>query len=364
MSDQEKIKTEPTPPAGAPVPSEDSGSQALSEALRSSFFIVKIIMVGLVALFLCSGFFTVGPQSKAIILRFGKPVGEGERALLSPGFHWAFPAPIDEVTNLPVNQILLESSSVGWYATTPAAEAAHNEMPPGPSLNPASDGYALTSDTNIIHVRALLRYRVTDPIRFYFDFSNGPQFVTNALDNALLFTSAQFNVDDALTHKAVAFREMVAGRVRDLIEGQRLGISIEPPDVEVIPPRQLKAKFNEVLQASLKADEARNKAESYTNEILSKARAEFESRTNTAAVERSRLVQTVAAEAKQFADFLPQYQDNPEFFARLRQTEAMGRILANAQEKIFLPQRADGKPRELRLQLSREPQKPAAQTNP
>ena len=40
----------------------DAGSQALSEALRSSFGIVKFVMVLLVALFLGSGFFTVGPN--------------------------------------------------------------------------------------------------------------------------------------------------------------------------------------------------------------------------------------------------------------------------------------------------------------
>src|SRR4051812_23173338 len=138
MSDQEKIELKPAPtaPVGAPLPSEDAGSQALGEALRSSFFIVKIIMVGLVLLFLGSGFFTVGPQFKAVVLRFGKPVGEGEKALLSPGPHWAFPAPIDEVINLPVKQIQVASSSVGWYATSAAAEAANTEQPPGSSLNP------------------------------------------------------------------------------------------------------------------------------------------------------------------------------------------------------------------------------------
>ena len=39
----------------------DAGSQALEEALRSSFFIVKLAMEVMVLVFLCSGFFTVGP---------------------------------------------------------------------------------------------------------------------------------------------------------------------------------------------------------------------------------------------------------------------------------------------------------------
>jgi hypothetical protein len=40
--------------------------------------------------------------------------------------------------------------------------------------------------------------------------------------------------------------------------------------------------------------------------------------------------------------------------------QAMGQVFTNVQDKIYLPQRADGKPRELRLMLNREP--PARKT--
>src|SRR6185369_16563350 len=80
--------SEPNQPA--PPSPVDSGSQALAEALRSSFAIVKLVMIVLLAVFLFSGFFTVGPQEKAIILRLGRPLGEGEKALLGAGPHWAW----------------------------------------------------------------------------------------------------------------------------------------------------------------------------------------------------------------------------------------------------------------------------------
>jgi regulator of protease activity HflC (stomatin/prohibitin superfamily) len=76
------------PPPSSGPPAEDASSQALGEAMRSSFVIVKIIMVALALVFLGSGFFTVAPQEQAIILRLGKPV-EGGR-LFGPGPHWAF----------------------------------------------------------------------------------------------------------------------------------------------------------------------------------------------------------------------------------------------------------------------------------
>ncbi len=78
-------------PAPAPVMPDDAGSQALAEALRSSFAIVKVAMVLMVFAFFSSGFFTVGPSEKAVILRFGKPVGGGQKALLNSGWHWSYP---------------------------------------------------------------------------------------------------------------------------------------------------------------------------------------------------------------------------------------------------------------------------------
>src|SRR5438105_14941759 len=102
---------------GSQIP-VDSGSQALSEALRSSFAIVKVLMVVLLVVFLASGFFKVNPQEQAIILRFGKPVGEGPNALLGPGAHWSFPFPIDEYVKVSISGIQKAVSTVGWYATT------------------------------------------------------------------------------------------------------------------------------------------------------------------------------------------------------------------------------------------------------
>src|SRR5581483_9944982 len=81
---------------------QDAGTQALAEALRSSFTIVKIVMFLMVVAFFCSGIFQVGPSEKAVILRFGKPVGEGSKALLGSGVHWSWPYPIDEVVHIPI----------------------------------------------------------------------------------------------------------------------------------------------------------------------------------------------------------------------------------------------------------------------
>lgn len=344
----------------APVPDvpDDATSQALSDALKSSFAIIKILMIGLVVVFLFSGFFQVGTQEKAIILRFGKPVGGADAALLGPGPHWAFPYPIDEVVKIPIGQVQTVSSTVGWYQTSAAQEAAGTEPQPGPSLNPTTDGYVLTGDGNIVHVRGTLHYRITEPALGYeFNFANSSNLVQSIFNNALNYAAASYAVDNLLTHDVAGFREKVRSRIEQLAAQQGLGISIDQVNLEAKPPRQLAAAFAAVTEAGVRRSKVLNDARSYENQTLSRAKAEAAGIVNAGETERTRMVEFVAADAKRFNDALPAYKANPELFKQRLQLETMQRVLTNAQNKWLISDQPGGKPTELRLQLNTEQQK-------
>ncbi len=362
------------PPASAPAPTpQDAGSQALAEALRSSFAIVKFVMILLVLAFFGSGLFTVGPQEKAIILRFGKPVGEGDRALLGAGLHWSFPPPIDEIVRVPITELQTVKSTVGWYALSREEEVAFNatgaEPPAFGPLSPGKDSYALTADGNIVHVRATLSYRIEDPLHCVFGFAGGTNAsyvlagisnaVQNVLDNALLYAAAHYKVDDLLVRDALGFQDAVRRRAAQLIEQEHLGVVIEQCYVvNRRPPRQLDEAFRSVVTANEHRNTALNEARSYANRVLFQASADAAARTNAAAVDRTNLVASVAAEAARFQDLLPQYERSPNLFVQQRLVETLGRVLANAKEKEVLPTTPSGKPVELRLLLNRELPKP------
>jgi modulator of FtsH protease HflK len=348
---------EPPDPSAEAVPLAlpvDAGSQALEEALRSSFFIVKLAMVVMVLVFLGSGFFTVGPQEKAVILRFGRPVGEGQKALLTAGLHWSFPYPIDEVVKIPITESQVIASTVGWYFTTPEQELSGEELPPGPGLNPAIDGYLITADRNIIHSRATIHYHIVDPLHYVFDFTNAAGAVQNALNNALVSTAARFNVD-AIYPDNPAFQDAVLQKFSDLADQENLGISLEFGDVRSIPPRQLTAVFTQVTTARENRNKLLDDARSYQNKVLSDSTAQSVSITNLAATDRDNYVKSLKAEAKRYTDLLPQFEKYPNLFAQQQLVLAMAQILTNVQDKMFLPQREDGKPRQIRLMLNREP---------
>ena len=359
MADHPHSPGDVLPPGGSPETPLDSGSQALAEALRSSFGIIKVVMALLVCLFAVSGVFTVGPQEQAVKIFLGRPVGQGKDALLGPGLHWSWPYPIGEYIKVPITAIQTVRSTVGWYATTPAQEAAGTEPPvmAGMPLNPLVDGSVLTGDKNIVHARATLTYHISDPVGYIFNFVNASNAVQAALDDALLQAASQFKVDDLLYRDVAGFKEALKKRVGELVETHNLGIELEECSVESRPPRQLQEAFNGVLDAEVKRGKVLNDARSYENQVLSRASADAQSLVNTAESERALAVNDIRSQADRFRELLPKYEANPKLFVQQRLSETLGRVLTNVQDKIFVTHNPDGSAKELRLLLNREPPK-------
>lgn len=342
-------------PPSEPEVREDAGTQAMSEALRSSFAIIKVIMVILVLVFLGSGVFTVPSQERAIKLRFGKPVGSGESMLLEPGLHFGLPYPIDEIVRIPTGQMTVRSS-VGWYAISPEQEAAGEEPAFGQSLNPALDGYTLSSDANIMHVRVRMNYRVTDALQYALGHVNASNLVQNALNNAIVFASSRTTVDNAFRLDRDGFRETVSRRARELVQKQNLGITIDLTSVEVVPPLSLKAKFEEVTSADSTRRETEEKARGEAGHIVNDARREADRTANTASSDSKKLVAAVRAESGAFLAQLPRFQSDPWLFMERLKADALRHALTNVQEVHYLQPGG-----ELRVLLNRAQLLPKAQ---
>jgi membrane protease subunit HflK len=341
---------------------EDAGALALEEALRTSFKFIKFIMVILVVAFVFSGMFIVKPNEVAIRLHFGRPVGTGSEQLLKPGLHWAFPYPIDEIVRIPVGQSHTLVSRTGWYAVTPEEEASGQSPPPMPYLQAGVDGYTLTGDGNIVHAKATLKYRLqTNGVAGYvFNFIQTSNVLQGLLDNSLVYASARFSADAALYRELTGFRDEVARRFQLHLEDLQIGVVVDSLDVQTTAPLAVKPDFDAVVTAQQKAGTNVSQARIYASLTTNNAIAQSSALINQGLTRSNELVKTVASDASTFQKLLPLYQENPVLFRQRLLTETMERVLTNAQEKFFVPARHDGKTRELRLQLSREPAKPTA----
>ena len=354
--------SDPKPaPATQPNIAEDAGSLALTEALRSSFMLVKALMVVLLVIFVCSGMFIVDQNQVAVKLRFGKPVGIGEDRLHLPGWHWAWPYPIDEVVKIPRHQLHSVRSTVGWYAVTRAQELAGKEPDMTGSLNPASDGYAITGDGNIMHARATVSYRINKPLAYAFNFTITSNLVENAVNNAIHAVAAKHNVDGATRTNVSAYRNEVLRRTSELVARHGLGVDIDEANstVETKVPRQVGDAFREVSNAENARSTQINEAKGRANKMVAEAKGEAADITSKARGGASKTLASAQADADSFTKQFPAYRANPALFRERIFIEAMGRILTNKADLFLLPESAAGM-QEIRILINKEPPKPPA----
>jgi len=254
----------------------DAAGKSLTEALRVSFVILKVIMAVLIILFLGSGLFTVGEDENAMVLRFGRIRGmDRQDRVLGPGFGWDFPAPISEIVRIPVTHRQTLRVESFWYYMTENERLQGASRYAGATLNPQQDGYGLIrndplaggegTDYNIVHCRLSVVYHIADIEPFfqnvYYETPGpGQDFLDVAgrtvdpllramTEDAVVKTLVRYTIDQALT-SAGQLGEEVRHVLNAKLEAIQAGIVVDLVNVEQITwPRQVNEAFEESIQA-------------------------------------------------------------------------------------------------------------------
>ncbi len=299
------------------VPSRklDAAGKSLSDALRLSFFILKIIMIVLVVAFLVSGFKTVDSGEKAMVLRFGAIRGVGDERVLGPGWHWVLPYPIDELVKIPVEaQINLPITSF-WYKQTRNDILGEGPKPRNlvpEKLNPLTEGYSLTrsrtdevrpvvaqgvsgrgiadsegSDYSIVHTQWQIDYQIGNieqfyanvhipaakPGQIYFDIMKDSitPLLKSVVEDSVVTAMVQYTIDEALQSTDTIPRhvEQLTQQKLDAIDS---GIRVTKVQlVAATWPQQVDAAFQEYIAASQKSGLAISDARNYAEQTLTDA---------------------------------------------------------------------------------------------
>ena len=388
----------------------DAAGQSLTNALRVSFTILKVIMVLLIVLFAVSGIFRVQPDEEALVLQFGRLRGEGEQRILQPGLKFAFPEPISEsFVNSPSVQTLELNSF--WYFETEQERLSQRPRPATGPLNPLQDGYCLTrndqetglsgTDYNIVHSRWTITYLIRSPIDFFETIyvrprNPGEDFLEAAAEtvdplleslasNAIVTTMVKYSIDEAvrsLSDIAFDVQETLQRKLDEISSG--LEIDAVRAD-RIVWPRQVDAAFQESNRARQESEQVRIDALSYREKLLTDVGGPEAERIlqqlrneNLSQKEQEELVarlagqvQTVIAEARAYrmrvveeakanAEYLmallPEYRKRPELILQQIYQNAVQEVLGNAEEKIMIQPSEDGQRREIRVLINRDPQ--------
>ncbi len=335
----------------------DSGQTALTDALEVSFRALRFAMGLLLIGYLLSGIYIVGQHEKAMVLVFGKLSGMAGERVKSPGLYWTFPRPISEIIRIPTERVQSIATETFWRDLPQTPDGLPAAPATGP-LKPGQDGYALTADSNLIHSRWILRYRIGDPIRYRFGFADLEAVLAREIDHAIVRVSGRFPIDQALRTNIEAFRAAVDRRLRDRIAQLDLGIAVVGLEIAgLIPPQQVAAAFNAVVAAEQERSQQISAARGYAARALNEAQGDAARLVAEGEAYRRRVVSEVSAEADYFRKVRQEYRKNPRVIAGTLLQASLRRVLEQVDEKFILGQAGRGR-QELRLQLNPEPTSP------
>lgn len=382
----------------------DLAGQALTEALQISFKILKIIMIILVVAFFSSNIFSIKPNEVGLILRFGNIVGTGPERELQPGFHWAWPYPIDRKILIPKGtqrSVKVEF----WHLITEQERLQGRSARVGASLKPGVDDYVISGDVNTVHVAVTVKYRIVDAYDYVKTIHGGDQpmqlaeevLIDTLTRSAVIQSAATFKVDDLLSAQKAYFGRKVYEKLSAKLAALNCGLQLNDVLIDKItPPRQVDQQFMEVRYALEEMHDAKKTAQGDAVELLTRiagagygelinaikseqqktvtgGKAPDEVRKKVrmllnqaggsvqeilaqAKVYRVTVVQEAQADAKYLENLLPEYRKNPQV--------VFSRLLLGTLEKLLVDVRKWYIPsgvREVRLLIDRDPQEIAAQ---
>lgn len=332
----------------------DPASDSLAEALNLCMKILKIVMVLLVLLFLGSGIFTVEHNEVAMVLRFGKVQGTMADRIIRPGLRWNWPYPFSEVVKIaagPTHSIILEDF---WYYAPPAPllEKPSKEKAPR-TLDPELDGYCLTGDTNIIHSRWQVRYKIRDAYEYAAKVKEPEMLLRYVLCQSIVEVSAYFTGQDAIS-RSDELRHLVEGKAKERLVRMEMGMELEGMDIlQISPPRQVREAFESVVRTKMEYDKKLEEANNYREQLLSTTEGEYAKLVAEAESKALEIEKETASDAAYFEKLLVEYRQHPQIIEELRYQDVVERLHERIQEWFLLN---ESDKRELRIQINRNPE--------
>lgn len=397
----------------------DPANKALIESLRLCFIALKLIMICVIGLFVYSGMYKVEQNQLAVELRFGKLKGLGEKAINKPGWHWAFPYPMEEVIKIPASTAVreLKVDSFWYYQTEQEKISSTASMPEG-QLQFVRDGYSLTAsrsvaeasdyllaeaaaskavvatavtDYNVVHSRWRIRYFISDPIAFVAELWDGTTgeissgngwyaveyFLHNVLSDAINVISASRDIEWMIWENPRQFKDEVERRLSRKLEELNVGLTAKLELIEIKTPRQVKAAFDLAASASLEAKKLLNEAQAHYNEIMNQSDSDARLLIAKAQAYKENIVQAAKADSEYLEEVLGKINKTAEEKVppsgadwQMKRQQVFGELLAVTVDElyqeairevvgqaaeIFVPSANSGQPMEWRIYLSRDP---------
>lgn len=287
-----------------------------------------LVLAGVAAvLWLASGIYTVAPNQRAVVTRFGRFHEKKER----PGMHYALPWPIDRVytpETTDVRRIEVGFASRGKLFSEPRR----------------SD--ALTGDENILKIMMVVQYKIRDVQPYLFSVEEPHWFVERAVEAAMNMRVASLPVDDVLTTAKTEIQIDAIRIAQQWLDQYDTGLVLLGGNLQkVSPPVPVLAAFNEVTDAKKDAERKIDQAREYEGQVIPQARGQAQETISRAQGDYANRVNRAQGQAARFLSVLQEYRQARQVTRTRLYVEAMERILSQMRLVVLDPEKGEARSR-------------------
>jgi membrane protease subunit HflK len=283
------------------VKREEKSLGFVGDLLNTCVKYFKWIVLAIVLVILLSGIRTVQQGEVAVILRFGKLVGENrEEQVHEPGLLFAFPYIIDEVITVPTGKV---------FDLTVDTHYTNGNMTGDVTKN----GYCITGDHNIAVISTSLKYVINDPVRYALYNSSVNDTVRGVVSAAITEHVASVHIDSLLTDGKDDFVREVLSLAQESLDRLSCGVTLTNLDVSnIAPPAEVKTDFDNVNSATVSVQTALAEAQQYRETLLPSTQSSVDSMISGARVEQNKAVAQANALLAEFYGLLEEYETQPD----------------------------------------------------
>jgi membrane protease subunit HflK len=244
--------------------------------------LVLVAVVVVVAVWLLSGIYFVGPAHVGVVLRWGRALDRAS----SPGVHLKAPWPIDSVVRLDAARVrrieigfrtrdvprTVTEVAAEFYATlweSRHAAGTYEKLP--------EEALRLTGDENIVDLNIVVLYRVSEPYAYLLNVAEGEDLVRFSTESMVSTVAGSLAIEDVLTVEREELEGVLVSSVQSLLDDAVSGVEIVGIRLQDMhPPLEVVPSFRDVSSAREDMDRIMNEAYAYANEVVPKARGDAE----------------------------------------------------------------------------------------
>ena len=271
------------------------GSNMPSKGLSAG--VIGLVAIVLAGLWAASGFYQIDAQERGVVLRLGKYFDT-----VDSGLQWN-PRLIDTV-------IKVNSTAERQYT---------------------SQGLMLTEDENIVELPLTVQYNIADVKAFALNVRSPEMSLQHATDSALRHVVGSSTLVKVLSDGREQIAIEVKQRLQDYLDDYRTGIRIIEINLQrAEPPREVKAAFDDVIEAKEDKERYKNEAQAYANGLVPESRGKAQRILEEANAYKAKVVAEAEGDAKRFEQLLTEYTKAPKVTRERLYIDTVEEVMASS----------------------------------